>query len=87
MHIKLIKNYINKMTLNDINKFLDKENIIINSNDINIIYIYIKNNIDDILKDMENSLNKVKNKITNDSYNKILKLYDKYKDMILLIKK
>ena len=75
------------MTLNDINKFLDKENIIINSNDINIIYIYIKNNIDDILKDMENSLNKVKNKITNDSYNKILKLYDKYKDMILLIKK
>lgn len=75
------------MTLNDINKFLDKENVVINSNDINIIYIYIKNNIDDILKDIENSLNKVKNKITSDSYNKILKLYDKYKDMILLIKK
>lgn len=84
---KFIKNYINKLTINDINNFLLKENISINSNDINIIYIYIKNNFDEILKDEVKVLNRVKNDVNKDTYDKILYLYDKYKDKILLFKK
>lgn len=84
---KFIKNYINKLTINDINNFLLKENISINSNDINIIYIYIKNNFDEILKDEIKVLNRVKNDVNKDTYDKILYLYDKYKDKIILFKK
>ncbi len=84
---KFIKNYINKLTINDINNFLLKENISINSNDINIIYIYIKNNFDEILKDEVKVLNRVKNDVNKDTYDKILYLYDKYKDKIILFKK
>lgn len=87
MNYKLIKSYIDKLSINDINNFLLKESISINSNDINIIYIYIKNNFDEILKDEEKVLNKVKNDVNKDTYDKILYLYDKYKDKIIILKK
>ncbi len=83
----MIKNYINKMTIDDINRFLEKENMKINSNDINIVYIYIKNNFDEILKDEVKVLNRIKNDVNSDTYDKILLLYEKYKDKLVLLKK
>ena len=83
----MIKNYINKMSIDDINRFLEKENMKINSNDINIVYIYIKNNFDEILKDEVKVLNRIKNDVNSDTYDKILLLYEKYKDKLALLKK
>lgn len=75
------------MTIDDINRFLEKENMKINSNDINIVYIYIKNNFDEILKDEVKVLNRIKNDVNSDTYDKILLLYEKYKDKLVLLKK
>ena len=66
---------------------LEKENMKINSNDINIVYIYIKNNFDEILKDEVKVLNRIKNDVNSDTYDKILLLYEKYKDKLVLLKK
>ncbi len=87
MNYKLIKSYIDKLSINDINNFLLKESISINSNDINIIYMYIKNNFDEIIKDEEKVLNRIKNDVNKDTYDKVLYLYDKYKDKIIILKK
>ena len=39
----IIKKYIDKITISDINSFANKNNINLNNNELNIIYKYIKN--------------------------------------------
>ena len=46
----LIKNYVNKLTKDKLNKFMKKKDIYLNDDELNYILNLIKNNIDDILK-------------------------------------
>lgn len=85
--IKFIEQYINKITLNDIVNFADKNNISIDKYTSQIIYFYIKNYWYDLLyKDSNSILNKLKKEINLDIYNKIEKLFyfykNKYKDYL-----
>ena len=77
---QLIKSYINKLTIQDINNIANKNNINLNDYELNFIYNQIKNNYNDLLYgDSTNIFNELKNNVSSDNYYKIMELYTKYK--------
>ena len=75
-----IKNYTKKITKNDIINFSKKENIELNSDELNIIYDQIHNNIDNLIKNQEKEIEKIKDKLSNTTYLKLLNLVKTYKE-------
>lgn len=76
----MIKNYIDKLSINDINRFAINNNINLNNDELNIIYKYIKNDWKTIIYgNYSYILNDLKNKINSSNYNKIEQLFYKYK--------
>ena len=83
MNIYLISEYVNRMTKNDIVNFSLKQGIILDNNEIDIIYDYIKNNYKTIIYgNPTDILNEIKYKVKPLTYNKIENLYIKFKDKI-----
>lgn len=81
----LIKRYAQNLSKEDIISFAKKEDIQITSDEVNIIYDSIKNNIDILLsKDAISYLQRFKTLLSNEVYDKIIELYNKYKDFINL---
>ena len=77
----LIKNYISKLTLNDIEKFARKNEIELNEKELKIIEIHIRNDWKTIIYgDPTPVLNNLKEKINKVQYQKIENLYKEYKD-------
>ena len=80
MKEEFIKKYIDKISISDINSFSLKNNISLNNNELNLIYKYVKNDWKTIIYGNYNSiLNDLKSKISIDKYNKIEKLFYKFK--------
>ncbi len=83
MYEKLIETYVNKLTKDDIINFSNKQNIILQNYEINIIYAYIKKYWKIIYKGNPSSIFlDLKNNVNPNTYNKILELYGKYKNKI-----
>lgn len=81
MFDKLIIKYINNLTETDINKFAIDNNIVLSNNEINTVYIAIKNDWKTLLYgDYKIVLNKYKNNLTASNLEKIEKLIILYKD-------
>jgi len=81
MYDLFIQSYIKKLTKNDIINFCNKENIILNNEELDIVYIYIKKYWREFLKnDPSNIFNELKNLLRPNTYNKMIKLYEKYKE-------
>ena len=78
MKEKIIKYYINHLTKNDIIMYAQKNNIILNNNEIDIIYNNIKYNYDELKNNPLVVLNKYKNDLSIETYNKIYELYTIY---------
>ena len=77
---KIISEYINKINIQDIIEFANKNNIYLNDYESNLIYNYIKNDWKTIIYGNYNRiLNDLKNKIDNNKYNKIEQLFYKFK--------
>lgn len=84
MKERLIREYVNRMTLDDVNSFALQNGIILSSEELNLIYEYAKNdwhtivfgNPRGILDDLKNKLNPV-------SYQKIEGLYIYFKNRYL----
>ncbi|HPF82774.1 MAG TPA: hypothetical protein PLV83_01195 [Bacilli bacterium] len=75
----IIKKYADRININDIDVFAKKNNIVLNSKELNIIYENLHNNLDLILNDSDQVFNKIKKDIREDNYNKIYELFNKYK--------
>ena len=86
MNKTVILNYISKINKTDIINYAQKQGIIINDNDVDIIYYYIKNKYNDFLNNPQDILNEIQDKISNNIYLKLLELYGKYKIFIDKIK-
>lgn len=82
MNKNLIINYINKITKQDIEKYISKENIEHTKEEIDLIYESIKNDYYEILNNFQNYIQKVKGKLNPNLYNKIIEKYNKYKEFI-----
>lgn len=80
MKDKLLKNYVNKLSINDINDFALKNDIILNDSELDIIIDIIKNDYDELLYgNPDNVFNKLKNNVSSDNYDKIINLFFIYK--------
>ena len=86
MNKTVILNYISKINKIDIINYAQKQGIIINDNDVDIIYYYIKNKYNDFLNNPQDILNEIQDNISNNIYLKLLELYEKYKIFIDKIK-
>lgn len=82
MNYILLKEYINKLTIDKLNDIAIKKNIYLNKNELDILYKNIKENYLDFIKDPDTIINKAKDKITAENYLKLLNIYNQYKDKI-----
>ena len=83
MNFYLIEEYVNRMRIEDVNKFALRQGIILNDDELNIIFTYIKNNYKTILYgNPKDILLEIKDKVSSLTYNKIENLYMKFKDKI-----
>lgn len=83
MNKLIIINYINKLTKNDIYNFCNNNSIQINDDEVDVIYYYIKNRYKRFLDGYhEEVLDEIKFKVRSYTYNKIMELYNKYKERL-----
>ena len=83
MNIYLITEYVNRMTKEDINKYALKQWIILDNEELDLIYTYIKSNYKTILfGNPKDILEEIKGKVKPLTYNKIENLYIQFKDKI-----
>ena len=76
----LIKQYVNKMTINNINDFAIKNNIKLCENELNLLLSIVQNHYQDILNGNDEIIKKkLKDTLAEENYNKIIKLYENYK--------
>ena len=76
---KLIENYITKINKNDINNFALKNNITLTNKEIDILYLYLKKEWKNLLYgNKENTINKIKKSLNNETFEKCNKLFDFY---------
>ena len=79
----IIIKYIQKITKQDIKNYATKENIPIKEEELNIIYDYIKTKSLNYLKEnQEKILKELKQKLSQPTYQKIIQLYNLYKNKI-----
>ena len=75
-----IKEYIKKITEEDIYNFASKEGITLMENEVKVIYVYIKNYWQVFLNEDSTFLfEELKEKLSKEAYEKIVELYNKYK--------
>ena len=74
MNIYLISEYVNRMQKQDVNNFAIKQGITLDNEELDIIYIYIKN--------PKVILEEIKYQVKPLTYNKIENLYMQFKDKI-----
>ena len=81
MYELIIKNYINKLSKNDIVYFALKNNICLNDLELDYVYKTIKNNYKTLLSDDYVIIfNEGKNYLTCDNYEKICNLFLDYRN-------
>lgn len=79
----IIKKYINLLTLDDIKRFADKENITYTDDEAIIVYNFIMYYYNDLLDENIKVFEHIKNKISPNLYKKLLNLYIDYKQKYL----
>ena len=70
------------LIINYIQKYISKENIQHTKEEIDLIYQSIKNDYHEILNNFKNYIEKQKNKLNPNLYNKIIEKYNQYKKFI-----
>lgn len=82
MYKNLIVNYIKNMTMEDVNSFIEKNNIEISEKDKRVIFNHIKKYYNVFFNDPIKYIKMLKGSIDDNIYYEVLTLYDKYKDKL-----
>lgn len=78
---KLIENKINNLTIDDLSLLANNNNVSLNNKELNYLYNKIKNDWQYFLYNDPNPiLRSLKENINTNSYNKLLDLYNYYKN-------
>lgn len=75
----IIRNNINKLTINDLKKFADSKNIKYTDDEIIIIYDFIMYNYNELLNENIKVFESIRSKINPNLYKELLNLYIEYK--------
>ncbi len=77
----LIGQYVNKLTINNINDFAAKNNINLNKKELNILLDTTKKYYNQILNGDDVAAQEyLKKHLTNENYEKVTQLYNEYKE-------
>ncbi len=88
MNIYLIEDYVKRLSKSDVKRFALKQGITLDTEEIDIIYNYIKKDYKTIIYgNPKDILINIKSKVKPLSYNKIEAVYEKFKDKIELFTK
>lgn len=82
MNKLIIYEYINRLRREDIINFCNVKGIRVNDNDLDIVYSYIKKDYKRFFNNPMEVLDEVKYKVSDYTFNEIMKLYSKYKNFI-----
>lgn len=82
MNRLIIYEYINRLKKIDIINFCNSKGIMVNDHDLDIVYSYIKNDYKRFFNNPMGVLEEINGKVSDYTFNVIMKLYDKYKGMI-----
>lgn len=81
--LNLIEPYINNISKTDINNFALKNNIKLNTNELEFIYNFIKTRYKDVLNNPSNfNLVKYKQNFSNENFIKINAIINRYKMLL-----
>ena len=80
---EIIKKYINLLTLDDVKRFADKENIIYTDDEAITVYNFIKYYYNDLLDENIKVFEEIRDKISPNLYKQLLNLYIEYKQKYL----
>ena len=69
---KMLKNYIENLSIDELNNLAKKNDIYLSSEELNFTYKFIKKNIDILLSKNNVDLSKFKNKYSSENYIKII---------------
>lgn len=84
MKERLISEYVNRMTMQDVNSFALQNGINLKEDELNLIFNHIKNSWHTIVfGNPRGILDDLKNKLDNNSYQKIESLYVYFKNRYL----
>ena len=78
----IIYKYMEKITRDDIKKYAIREETNLSNNELDLIYAYIKKYPKRILNEPMEVIDEIKDDLSKDVYNKLLELYQKYKNKI-----
>jgi len=77
----LIGQYVNKLTIDNINDFAVKNNIKLNEKELNTLLDVVKNHYRELLDGNDEKVKEyLKNNLTNENFEKVTNLYNKYKE-------
>lgn len=76
----LIKNYVDKLTIDNLREFALKNNINLNNTELEYLLNLTKNHFEDILVNEDKYLNLVKNNINPEAFIKVKELFLHYKN-------
>lgn len=82
MNRLIIYEYINRLKHEDVVNFCKYKGINVSDNELDIIYSYIKKDYKRFFNNPMGVLEEIKSRVSDNTFNEIMLLYDKYKDKI-----
>lgn len=74
MYKSLVEAYIKRLSFSELDKYITKNYRSVTQDEKKVIYYYLKNRWQDLYNEDEEVLKEVKEKVSNDTYQEILKL-------------
>lgn len=76
----LIKQYIDRLTTEDIKNFATKQNVHLSDNEANALFYVVKNHYQEILSGNDGNVRKyLKEHLSEQSFNTVISLYEEYR--------
>ena len=82
MYEVIIKEYLKRLSLKDINDFANKNNIILKDGEDKKIYNFIMNNWKDVYNGNTSVFSKLKENVSEETFNSAISLYNEFKDKV-----
>ena len=81
MYEVIIKEYLKRLSLKDINDFANKNNVSLKPGEDKVLYDFIMNNWMEVYKgDSNKAFSKLKGKVSDETFDKGIKLFNEFKN-------